>query len=295
VAGIETTHLAYAHGDTIGREFDIPGTSDPFRGDWADLLGNFYLTAIQELYHIGKGNVRASTFRRVGVLHLKEVQITGPDGPKTSIPVADAMAATYDRSYVDRARKDGRVMLEQPLAARFRAPKDGVYRVTVLGFPNRDRGALNLYVDRKLQGTLLGVDFEKGEAVFGDVRMAAGDREVAIDAGPLYARWSDGTVALWSTPYLGTGLRIANGDVVFADDYDRMWPDTWSGKTKIHFYSWNGTGRAWKLPAEWAARSTVTLHPLTSKGRGEAVRLKVSGGSILPKLSPQVPYVLLPE
>ncbi len=295
VAGLGTSHIAFAFGDSIGREYDIPGTSDPFRGDWADLLGNFYLTAIQELYHIGKGNVRAATFRKVGVLHLKEIVVAGPDGAKMSIPVADAMAAAYDRGYVERARRDGRVMLEQPLVARFRAPKDGIFRVSVLGFPNRDRGALNLYVDRKLHGTALGVAFEKGEAAFEDLRLAAGEHEMAIDAGPLYARWSDGTEALWTTPYLGSGLRIGNGDVVFADDYDRMWPDTWSGRTKIFFFSWNGTERAWKLPMEWSTRSAVTLHPLTSRGRGEPVRLKVIGGSIAPKLRPQVPYILLPE
>ncbi len=295
VAGLETTHIAFAQGDAIGREFDIPGTSDPFRGDWTDLLNTFYLTAIQELYHIGKGSVRTATLRKVGVLHLKEIVVAGPDGAKTSIPVADAMASTYDRGYVERARRDGRVMLEQPLAVRFRAPKEGIYRVGVLGFPNRDRGALSLYVDRKLHQAALDVAFEKEVCAFDEVRLAEGEHEIAIDAGPLYARWSDGTTALWSTPYLGTGLRIANGNVVFAEDYDRMWPDTWSGKTKIHFFSWNGTERAWKLPAEWATRSSATLYPLTCRGRGEPVRLKVSGGTVAPRLRPQVPYVLLPE
>jgi hypothetical protein len=295
VAGLGTRHIAFAFGDSIGREYDIPGTSDPFRGDWADLLGNFYLTAIQELYHIGKGNVRAATFRKIGILHVREIVVTGEGGSKTTIPAADAMATTYDRGYIEQARRQGEIMLEQPLVARFRAPGDGIYRIRCLGLPNRDRGALNLYVDQKLHHAALDVTFEKGACVFDDVRLAAGEHEIAIDAGPLYARWSDGTTALWATPYLGTGLRVVNGDVVFADDYDRMWPDTWSGRTKIHFFSWNGTERAWKLPVEWSSRSTVTLHPLTSRGRGEPVRLKVTGGSIAPKLRPQVPYILLPE
>ena len=34
------------------------GPGDTFRGDWVDLINYFYLAAIQELYHVGKGSVR---------------------------------------------------------------------------------------------------------------------------------------------------------------------------------------------------------------------------------------------
>ena len=68
-----------------------------------------------------------------------------------------------------------------------------------------------------------------------------GENTFAFDAGPIYAKWSDGTEALWETPFLGKGFKVTNGDVTFADDYDRMWPDTWSGQKKIYFFSWDGT------------------------------------------------------
>ena len=83
--------------------------------------------------------------------------------------------------------------------------------------------------------------------------MNAGENILSVDAGPIYAKWSDGTEALWETPSLGQGFKVTNGDVTFADDYDRMWPDTWSGQKKIHFFSWDGTQRTWKLPQDWAS------------------------------------------
>jgi len=50
--GLQTAHVCMRTGKD---EFDIPGTGDPFRGDWADLVNNFYLINIQELYHVGNG------------------------------------------------------------------------------------------------------------------------------------------------------------------------------------------------------------------------------------------------
>ena len=78
-------------------------------------------------------------------------------------------------------------------------------------------------------------------------------------------RWSDGTEAVWETPSLGKVFRVSNGDVIFADDYDRMWPDTWSGRKKIYFFSWDGTDRTWKLPADWAAVSDGDALPARSR------------------------------
>jgi hypothetical protein len=93
---------------------------------------------------------------------------------------------------------------------------------------------------------------------------------------------------------LRTGFKAWNGDVVFADNYDRMWPDTWSGQKKIYFFSSGGTERTWKLPKDWQERKTVTLHPLGPAGRGDGIALKVVDSSISPNLLPQVPYVAVP-
>jgi hypothetical protein len=210
------------------------------------------------------------------------------------IPAAEAMPR-YPAWKVADTRKTGIIMLEWPLVARFRAPRAGTYRIRPVAHADHARGAFNLYVDRKCVQTLADAALLDRAFTGQAVDLAAGEHEIALDAGPLYARWSDGTVALWSTPYLERGLRIANGDVVYAEDYDRMWPDTWSGQEKIHFFSWDGTSRAWTLPAAWAARQAVKLYPLTPDGRGQGQRLEVVRGTIAPRLLPQVPYVVVPE
>jgi hypothetical protein len=157
---------------------------------------------------------------------------------------------------------------------------------------------LNVYLNRKLFKSLENVattsnnDF--GELDLGEVGLPAGESEIAFDVGPIRAKWSDGCVAEWSTPYLRKGFRVTSGDLVLADDFDRMWPDTWSGQEKIYFFSWDGTERQWKLPTEWRSRKTVTLHPLTPNGRGEGVAVAVRDGGIRPKLLAQVPYVVVP-
>ena len=79
-----------------------------------------------------------------------------------------------------------------------------------------------------------------------------------------------------------------------ADDYDRMWPDTWSGQKKMYFYSWYGTSRTWKLPEDWSDVGTALLYPLTPDGRGEPLRLPIADREATPSLLPQVPYVLIP-
>ena len=82
----------------------------------------------------------------------------------------------------------------------------------------------------------------------GEVELATGENTIVFDAGILRATWTDGTVAEWATPYLRKGFKAWNGDVTFADDYDRMWPDTWSGQQKIYFFSWDGTGARGSCP-----------------------------------------------
>jgi len=291
VAGPATSHLAF--GESLGKEFDIPGTGDPFRGDWADLIGNFYLTGIQELYHIGKGNVRTATFNKLGALHVNGLALVGDDGAVLDIPLSEAVSAYPTWKHAD-VRKSGQIMLEWPLVAKVRVARAGTYRLRCSATKDNGRGALNVYVDQRCVQTVPDATLAPTPFLSQGIELPAGEHEIAIDAGPLYARWNDGTVACWKTPYLGRGLRISNGDLVFAEDYDRLWPDTWSGQDKLYAFSWDGTKRTWTLPAAWAARVAVQLIPLTPDGRGKPEPLVVTKGTISPTLKAQIPYVIVP-
>ena len=79
----------------------------------------------------------------------------------------------------------------------------------------------------------------------------------------------------------------------FAEDYDRMWPDTCSGQKNISFFSWDGTNRTRKLPAHWGDMPRATLYPLTPDGRGPIVPIAIEDRTIMPL--PQVPYIFVPE
>jgi len=278
-------------------EFDIPGAVDPFHGDWADLVNNFYLTGIQELYHIGKENVRTAVFNRNGVIYLNGVALVDSAGTETVLSAADFMPADQ----AEGIRKSGRLLIDKPLETVLQAPHSGNYQLKIRGcIPANIHGSLNIYVNGQLQRTVNDIAFpswgnEQQGFLLGEIPLNAGDNTLAVDAGPLFMQWSDGTTATWTTPYLHKGFKVTNGDVTFADDYDRMWPDTWSGQKKIYFFSWDGTERTWKLPQDWASVKKATLYPLTPDGRSKGLALPLSDRSATPSLLPQVPYVLVPE
>jgi len=278
-------------------EFDIPGAADPFRGDWVDLVNNFYLTGIQELYHIGKGNVRTTVFNRHGILYLHTFVLVDSEGVETPLP-ADAFVPAAETEGV---RKSGRLLIEKPMEMTFKAARPGKYQLKIRGnIPANTHGSLNIYVNGELQCTSNAIVFptwgnDQQAFSLGEVTLNAGENTLAVDAGPLLMQWSDRTTALWTTPYLNKGFTVSNGDVTFADDYNRMWPDTWSGQKKIYFFSWDGTQRTWKLPQDWASVKKATLYPLTPDGRGKSIDLPLNDRSATPKLLPQVPYVLVPE
>ena len=127
----------------------------------------------------------------------------------------------------------------------------------------------------------------------GKIELHKGENTIRFDSGAIHASWSDGSRAEWTTPSLATGFKAWKGDVVFAEGYDRMWPDTWSGQKKIYFFSWDGTRRAWKLPSDWGTPGRATLYPLTPDGRGQGVHLEIKDRTITPSLLPQVPYILV--
>ena len=283
VPGMETLHIAYRV--NVKDEFAIPGTGDPFRGDWADLVNNFYLTMIQELYHIGKKSTR-QRFDGTGTVHVGKYTLSalGVDDITVSIP-----------GFVQEHRNPVPefTMVEKPIITRVPAPKAGRYSMS-LSYKDGTASAqsrLNIYVNRQLQRIVEPGDFVKSPLPIGEVELNVGENEITVDMGPISAKWSDGTMVEWKTPYLGKGFKAYSGDVVFADDYDRMWPDTWSGQKKIYFFSWDGTGRTWKLPVEWASQKSLALYPLTPTGRGKRVRLPVRNGTVSPTLLPQVPYI----
>ena len=231
--GLETTHVCRR---TKPDEYDIPGTGDPYRGDWADLVNNFYLISIQELYHIGKGNTRTLRYSKPGIAHLRQFTLTDIESKEEqAIEIADFLP---EGSYQKRNALASRdFMLENPLTATITPKKAGTYHLKMEYFSPSD-AAVNVYVNDKLQKTVDPLPVTNGKYAIcdlGEVKLTADKITISIDAGPIRAEWSDGTKASWKTPYLGKGFSVINGDVTYAKDYDRMWPDTWSGKQKIYF------------------------------------------------------------
>jgi len=308
--GLEKWHLSDRAGND--EDFDlIPGPNgkkglggDPIRGDWTDLINDFYLVSIQELYFIGKGAYRTALYNQDGRFHITQIVLTGPDGKENTLSYSDFLSSNALPWVKKGALQAGSLMLETPepgdaiLSAHFTAPQAGKYKVRILG--GGATGAMNIYANGRLQIALnqlvshSQVDMAQPTDA-GEIDLNAGDNVITLDTGALYAKWSDGTEALWTTPGIYKGFTVKNGDVTFAYDYDRMWPDTWSGQKKIYFFSWDGTSRAWKLPLDWASVTQATLYPLTPDGRGAAIPLTIADRSLSPKLLPQIPYILVPQ
>ncbi len=293
VPDLKTWRIALRSGKD---EFDIPGTGDPFRGDWADLVNNFYLTTIQELYHIGNRSVR-QRIDSIGHVHLGTYTVTSPAGAVT--------VAVYDFDVPEWQRKSSqevkRVMIYGTRTTKVNMDRAGKYALKVTCYLGGRSGnpQLGIYVNGRHHRSFDHLPILEGgtgyELEAGEIELQAGENTIAFDSGVISAKWSDGTQAEWTTPSLHTGLRFWKDDVVFAEDYDRMWPDTWSGQKKIYFYSWDGTKRAWKLPADWGNVPRATLYPLTPDGRGPGVPIAIKDRTIMPSLLPQVPYIFAPE
>ncbi|HUU91560.1 MAG TPA: glycoside hydrolase family 101 beta sandwich domain-containing protein [Phycisphaerae bacterium] len=291
--GLETAHICIRTGKD---EFDIPGTGATWRGDWADLVNNFYLISIQELYHVGKRNVRVSRSPDLG-WHFDKAILAGPAGREVILE-AEKFVTDWTR---DGAIKSGSVCMQygSSLNLTIEITEPGDYGLKLRLNTQDHDGELNVCVNgefhrntsikrvgyRPITGDWPVVDF-------GTVKLRAGANTITVDTGRIRAEWSDGTQAVWATPGIAKGFKAWKDDVVFAVDYDRMWPDTWSGQQKIYFFSWDGTNRAWKLPADWGAVPRATLYPLTPSGRGRGVSLQVHDRTIAPSLLSQVPYVL---
>ena len=308
--GLDTWHISDRTG--LDDEYNIfpsvagkPGIGgDRFRGDWVDLVNDFYLVSIQELYFIGKGAVRTSIYNCDGRFHLTCLELTGPDGKKQAIPCLDFLSPKVPEPYRKQVQQRGSGMLQSPysantsLATHFTAPQAGKYHVTIVG--GGSSGAMNIYANGRRQIAIANLvsrkfDDMKQATAAGELDLQVGDNLLTLDTGALYAKWSDGTEASWPEPESRTGFKVTNGDVTYADGYDRMWPDTWSGQSKVYFFSWDGVSRAWKLPTDWASVTHATLYPLTPEGRGPGIQITVDDRLATLRLLPQVPYVLIPR
>jgi hypothetical protein len=294
VPGLETLHLSFREKANDG--FDImTGGGDPYRGDWADLINNFYLGTIQELFHIGNGSVRTKLEDNATVVHLSKYSLSGTAGDPITVSVADFVTGWT----AEGARKLQEVMLTESMVTKVTVPKAGNYamRITYNAHGHNNQANFNVYVNGELVKEFIALprnsdDLKWLEASIEAVPLQEGENTITFDCGAIRAEWSDGTVSEWKMPALRKGFTVKKGDVVMAEDFNRMWPDTWSGQKKIYFFSWDGSKRSWMLPAEWRDRKTVSLYPLTPEGRGKAVSLPLADGRISPELLPQVPYVL---
>ena len=254
--GLDTWHVADR--GNANDEFNMfagMGGGDPFRGDWIDLVNDFYLTGIQELYHIGKGNVRTHVYNKIGVLHISKFVLIDPDGKETEIPAVDCLPPSFPRWAVKVVRQYGRVMLESTLVTRFNAPGAGKYRLKIHGgIPARDAAALNVYVNRQRQLRMLDISFKNPDDF---PRNSTSEKSLCARARTrspsIRARSTpDGATARWPSgkrPPWAKASRSPTESVTFATDYDRMWPDTWSGRKKIYFFSWDGTSRTVEVAA----------------------------------------------
>lgn len=273
------------------------------------LIEGFYLTAIQELYHIGLGNVRlpgGPGLERLdhhrGRLDLDRFDIYDASRrPIHGVQASDAELTAPCLTAPNSWATNGLVVtrLAESLAGKcqieFEVPVEAAGRgFVVVRYVSPLGGTAEVTINGQSLGEIEFPASPDRSDVFADfaipVQLRPGRNTVALSKGSIHAEWSDGTQARWDR----NGFRAWNGDVVFGHGYDRMWPDTWSGQRKIYFYSARGTDRVWTLPAGWADLAAARLVPLTPEGRAESIVLPVTRGQISPVLSAKQPYILEP-
>ena len=270
------------------------------------VIEGFYLTVIQELYHIGKGNVRLpggpGTEREDehrGRAKIESVTVRQHPGAFTETLLArDGQLTGCLRVVEQPGAETGQVVegLQQAMHNRLTVettvPSDGDYTVIIRYFSPRG-GTAELWLD---DNYIREIDFPATllEPYAGDVAvtlpLTRGRHGLALQKGCIHARWSDGTQARWDRH----GFKAWNGEVVFGVGYDRMWPDSWSGQRKIYFYSKDGCARRWRLPDDWAQVTQATGYALSAEGRETPHPLPVTDGHVEFTQAPGTPYVLLP-
>ena len=279
--------------------------------EWRTLdqvVEGFYLTAIQELYHVGKGNVRLPGGANVSRLdeHRGRILADHVDLYDASGVCLAGMPATEGDLVKPCAAQPQPNSTTGSVVGGLDESLSGACTVT-LQVADSAAGAGHAVVryasefggtaEVEFNGESLGeIEFPAiGRAnLLGDlaipVVLRPGKNTLTLRKGSIHTAWSDGTEARWDRQ----GFRAWNGDVVFGVGYDRMWPDSWSGEKKIYFYSRDGSERTWTLPPDWRNVSSVRLVSLTTKGRGAEQVIPVRDGQVSVKLRPKVPCVLLP-
>lgn len=85
--------------------------------------------------------------------------------------------------------------------------------------------------------------------------LTAGGSIVRISHEMIFAGRGDGAMDLRGR----NGFAARCGDVAFGSGFACVWPHTWSGESRLFFYSLGGVSRAWTRPREWAKFERGTL------------------------------------
>ncbi len=276
--------------------------------EWRTLpqvIEGFYLTTIQELYHVGKGNVRlpggadcAREDEHRGRVKLDSYTVRNAARSfVVELPAKDGVNTGPLTVVAQERAAHGQVVAGLDLAmdgsntVMVAIPADGDYTLIVRYF-SAPGGTAELWVDdvyhREVAFPATLVDAYAGDVAI-PLTLTRGAHRLTLRKGCIHASWSDGTQARWDRH----GFKAWNGDVLFGIGYDRMWPDSWSGQRKVYFYSKDGCARTWTLPEEWADTATATLYPLTPDGRGAPHPISVTGRQVTVTLAAGTPYVLV--
>jgi len=271
----------------------------------AQTAEGFYTTTIQELYHIGKGNVRlpggAGLEREDehrGRVKIESYSVRHHGGDFVTQIAAKDGINTGPVKIVDQVwAASGQVVegFDQALSASntvaISFPCEGDYTLLIRYFSVKG-GTAELWIDDAFHREL---DFPAtvGDAYAGDIavrlNLPKGTHRLTVRKGCIHASWSDGTQARWDRH----GFKAWRDDIVFGIGYDRMWPDSWSGQRKVHFYSKAGCERSWTLPEEWAGVTQATLYPLTEDGRGTPQSVTLTDRRLTLRQDAGTPYVLI--
>jgi len=275
--------------------------------EWRTLpqvIEGFYLTVIQELYHIGKGNTRRPggpglerEDEHRGRLRIDSYTLRHNDGFAVQLAARDGhntgplQLVPQARAAHDRVVAGLELALSGSNTVTVSVPRDGTYTLIVRYFSDQG-GTAELWINDAFHSELdfpaTVVDVYPGDLAV-KLTLTRGTHQLTLRKGCIHASWSDGTQARWDR----YGFKAWNGEVVFGIGYDRMWPDTWSGQRKIYFYSKDGCARTWTLPEEWADITKATLYSLTAGGRTDPQPVTVIGRRATVRLAAGIPYVLI--
>lgn len=270
------------------------------------LVQGFYLTVIQELRAIGAGAARlpgGSGFERLdeeyGRARVDALTVVSPSGAVDEYAAHAARLCGSVELVDDKCAVGGKTVtgfdnkLFNGLEFTVRAASSGPHKL-FLRYSSVGGAVLSATIGNAPTQELRLADTD-GWSFYGDhyfeAILAAGDNVVRISHELIFAEWDDGTTARWDR----NGFAARRGDVEFGSGFDRMWPDTWSGRSRLFFYSVEGVSRVWTLPEEWAKFESGTLFALTEDGRSNPVTVAIDGCRVSLSLAAKTPYAIVPS